>query len=267
MLKYSIVIKNLVKKFGNFEAVRNISFDVSKGEVFGLLGPNGAGKTTTIRMITTLMPPSSGEIFVSGYNVRKQGAIVRRNIGYVPQALSADSTLTGYENLLFIAKLLRIKKSEREERIDYILNMLNLKDAANRLVREYSGGMVRRLEIGQAIIHKPNLLILDEPTVGLDPIARHNVWNVLHELRVETNLTILITTHYMEEAEAICKRVAIMNNGEVAAIGTSKDLKEKTGNPNATLEDVFTFFTGNQLESGGSFRETRQLRKRIQKYS
>ncbi|SNX55206.1 ATP-binding cassette domain-containing protein [Thermoanaerobacterium sp. RBIITD] len=266
-MNLSIKIKDLKKQFNNFEAVQGITFDVKEGEVFGLLGPNGAGKTTTIRMITTLMPPTSGEIFVAGLDVKKEGATVRRHIGYVPQALSADSTLTGYENLLFIAKLLRLKKDERKERIDYILNMLNLKDAANRLVREYSGGMVRRLEIGQAIIHKPQVLILDEPTVGLDPVARHNVWNVLDNLRKETGLTILITTHYMEEAEAICGRIAIMNSGKIAALGTPNELKIKTGNPNANLEDVFTFFIGNQFESGGSYREARQLRRRLQKFN
>ncbi len=263
----TIVLRNLTKKFGKLEAVKDVSFNVNKGEVFGLLGPNGAGKTTAIRIITTLLPPTCGEVWVEGYSVTKQGSIVRRNIGYVPQALSADSTLTGYENLLFIAKLLRLKNKEREDKINYVLNILNLKDMANRLVREYSGGMVRKLEIGQAIIHEPRVLILDEPTIGLDPIARHNVWEVLHALKEETGLTILITTHYMEEAEAICNRVAIMNRGQIAAIGTSDELKAKTGIPKANLEDVFTFFTGNQLESGGSFRETRQLRRRIQKYN
>ncbi|AST56340.1 multidrug ABC transporter ATP-binding protein [Thermoanaerobacterium thermosaccharolyticum] len=266
-MNFSIEIKNLKKKFKDFEAVGGITFNVEKGEVFGLLGPNGAGKTTTIRMITTLMPPTSGEIFVAGYDAKKYGATIRKYIGYVPQALSADSTLTGYENLLFVAKLLRLSKKEREERIDYILNILNLKDAENRLIKEYSGGMIRRLEIGQAIIHRPEVLILDEPTVGLDPVARLNVWKVLETLRKETGLTILITTHYMEEAEAICGRIAIMNSGKIAAMGTPEELKLKTGNPDATLEDVFTFFTKNQLESGGSYRETSQLRKRIQRFS
>lgn len=266
-MPYSIEVINLRKRFGNYDAVNCINFNINEGEVFGLLGPNGAGKTTTIRMITTLLPPTSGEIKIAGIDVKRNGALVRRLIGYVPQALSADSTLTGYENLLFVAKLLRLPARERKERIDYVLDILNLKDAANRLVREYSGGMVRRLEIGQAIIHRPRILILDEPTVGLDPVARHNVWDVLNLLRKQTGLTILITTHYMEEAEAICHRVAIMNRGQIAAQGTPDELKALTGNKDATLEDVFVFFTGNQLETGGNFSEMRQIRKRIQRFS
>lgn len=266
-MPYSIEVTDLRKRFGSYDAVNRINFSISEGEVFGLLGPNGAGKTTTIRMITTLLPPTSGEIKIEGIDAKRHGAFIRRLIGYVPQALSADSTLTGYENLLLITKLLRIPARERKKRIDEILEILNLKDAANRLVRGYSGGMVRRLEIGQAIIHRPRILILDEPTVGLDPVARHNVWDVLHILREETGLTILITTHYMEEAEAISNRVAVMNGGHIAAQGTPDELKAMTGNKDATLEDVFTFFTGNQLETGGSFNEMRQIRKRVQRFS
>lgn len=262
----AVEVGNLRKLFGKYEAVAGISFSINEGEVFGLLGPNGAGKTTTIRMITTLLPPTSGEIKIEGINAVKSGAYIRRLIGYVPQALSADSTLTGYENLLFVAKLLRLPKKEREARIDHILDMLNLRNAAGRVVKEYSGGMVRKLEIGQALIHKPRLLVLDEPTVGLDPVARRNVWEVLDMLRKETGLTILITTHYMEEADAMCDRVAIMNVGKIAALGTPEKLKEMTGNKEATLEDVFTFFTGNRLESGGSFNEMRQVRRRIQRF-
>jgi ABC transporter. len=266
-MPYSIEVKDLRKRFGDYDAVNCINFNIHEGEVFALLGPNGAGKTTTIRMITTLLPPTSGEIKIEGFDIKKHGTFIRRLIGYVPQALSADSTLTGYENLLFITKLLRLPAREREERIRYVLDILNLKDAANRLVREYSGGMVRRLEIGQAIIHRPRILVLDEPTVGLDPVARHNVWDVLNILRRETSLTILITTHYMEEAETICNRVAIMNRGHIAALGTPDELKAMTGKSDATLEDVFTFFTDNQLETGGSFNEIRQIRRRIQRFN
>ncbi|WP_129545140.1 ABC transporter ATP-binding protein [Thermoanaerobacter ethanolicus] len=265
-MPFSVEVKNLRKLFGKYEAVAGISFTINEGEVFGLLGPNGAGKTTTIRMITTLLPPTSGEIKIEGINVIKNGGYIRNLIGYVPQALSADSTLTGYENLLIVAKLLRLPKKEREERINHILDILNLSEAANRIVKEYSGGMVRKLEIGQALIHRPKLLILDEPTVGLDPVARRNVWEVLEALKKETGLTILITTHYMEEAEAMCDRVAIMNKGRIAALGTPEELKVMTGNKEATLEDVFTFFTGNRLESGGNFNELRQVRRRIQRF-
>nr|WP_246187438.1 ATP-binding cassette domain-containing protein [Moorella glycerini] len=260
-------MKNLVKRFGNHEAVAGINFNIKRGEVFGLLGPNGAGKTTTIRMLATLLPPTSGQILIEGVDVLRQGGLVRQVIGYVPQALSADGTLTGYENLLLFAKLLRLDKKERERRIQEILALLNLQEAAHKLVREYSGGMVRRLEIGQAILHRPRVLILDEPTVGLDPVARHTVWNTLKLLREETGLTVLITTHYMEEAEAACQRVAIMNRGQIAAQGTPAELKKETGNPGATLEDVFTYFTGDQLETGGSFLEMRKTRRRVQRFS
>lgn len=263
----AIEVRNLVKRFGDHEAVAGISFAVEEGEVFGLLGPNGAGKTTTIRILATLLPPTAGQIKVEGIDCSRQGALVRRLIGYVPQVLSADSSLTGYENLLFLAKLLRIPKREREQRIREILALLNLQEAASRLVRQYSGGMVRRLEIGQAILHRPRVLILDEPTVGLDPVARHTVWKALELLREETGLTILITTHYMEEAEALCRRVAIMDRGRIAVQGTPAELKARTGNPQATLEDVFTCFTGSQMESGGSFREMRQVRRRVQRFN
>jgi ABC-2 type transport system ATP-binding protein len=258
---------NLVKRFGNHEVVKSISFNVKEGEIFGLLGPNGAGKTTTIRMLTTLLLPTSGIIKLSGFDVRRYGSLVRKFIGYVPQALSADSTLTGYENLYYIAKLLRLSKNEREKRIEYVLTLLNLKDAANRLVKEYSGGMVRRLEVGQAILHKPKILILDEPTVGLDPIARHNVWEALKALQKDNGLSILITTHYMEEAEALCQRIAIMNRGLIVAQGTLEELKKAAGDNDISLEDIFIHFAGNNLESGGDFREMRQMRKRIQHFS
>lgn len=263
---WSVEVKDLVKRFGKHEAVAGISFDVEAGEVFGLLGPNGAGKTTTIRMLATLLPPTGGHILIEGIDALRRGDLVRRLIGYVPQTLSADGTLTGYENLLFFAKLLQLDRKVREERIQEILALLSLQEAAHQLVKEYSGGMVRRLEIGQAILHQPRVLILDEPTVGLDPVARHTVWNTLELLHKEVGLTILMTTHYMEEAEAACRRVAIMNRGRIAVQGTPDELKKKTGIPNATLEDVFTYFTGGQLETGGSFREMRQIRRRVQRH-
>lgn len=265
-MEMAIEVQDLVKCFGNHEAVAGVTFNVAAGEVFGLLGPNGAGKTTTIRMLTTLLPPTAGQIKIAGLEATRQGALVRQLIGYVPQALSADGTLTGYENLLFFAKLLRLPIREREKKIQETLALLNLEEAAGQLVREYSGGMVRRLEIGQAILHRPQVLILDEPTVGLDPVARRTVWQVLEMLREETGLTILLTTHYMEEAEAACQRVAIMNQGRIVALGTPADLKNRTGNPQASLEEVFTHLTGSQLESGGSFHEMRQMRRRVQRF-
>ncbi len=261
-----IEVKDLVKRFGDHIAVDHISFSIEEGEAFGLLGPNGAGKTTTIRMLTTLIDPSEGEMKVVGLDVHKHTMALRRLLGYVPQSLSADGALTGYENLLMIAKLLNFSRREREERIDEVLTRMNLLDAADRPVSTYSGGMVRRLEIGQAIMHRPRILILDEPTVGLDPTARRSVWDLLSTLRRETLMTLLVSTHYMEEADMYCQRLAIMDHGRIAVIGTPETLKANLERPGATLEDVFTTVTGNTLESGGSYREARQLRKRAQRF-
>jgi ABC-2 type transport system ATP-binding protein len=262
----AIEVSDLVKRFGSFTAVDGISFSIDEGEVFGLLGPNGAGKTTAIRVLTTLLPPTSGDVHIGGLDVERDAPLVRVLLGYVPQSLSADGQLTGYENLLIFSKLLGLSQVERQERIRQVLGLLKLEEAADRQVMTYSGGMVRRLEIGQAILHRPRILILDEPTVGLDPTARHSVWEAIEQLREETTMTILITTHYMEEADSFCDRVAVMDHGKIAAIGTPDELKAGVGRPGATLEDVFTLATGNTLESGGSFRELRQLRRRVQRF-
>jgi ABC-2 type transport system ATP-binding protein len=204
---------------------------------------------------------------IAGLDVQRHKAVLRRLLGYVPQSLSADGTLTGYENLLVFAKLLGFTAKDRRDRIDEVLEMLNLVDAAERLVSTYSGGMVRRLEIGQAILSRPRILILDEPTVGLDPVARNSVWEAVDRLRRESGMTLLVTTHYMEEADANCQRVAIMDHGKIAAIGEPAALKASLERPNATLEDVFTSVTGSKLESGGSYREVRQLRKRARRFN
>ena len=261
-----VEVRDLVKRYGEFAAVDGISFEIEEGEVFGLIGPNGAGKTTTIQMMTTLLPPTAGQVAIRGLDVVREGARVRRLLGYVPQSLSADGSLTGYENLLVFAKLLGLSRAERRRRVEAALKRMRLEEAADRLVRQYSGGMVRRLEIGQAILHLPRVLILDEPTIGLDPTARRSVWEVVEELREASGMTVLITTHYMEEAEALCRRVAIMNRGRIAAIGTPERLKESIGHPGATLEEVFTALTGDEIESGGSYRETRQLRRRARRF-
>lgn len=262
-----VEVNDLVKKFGDHIAVDGISFTIDPGEVFGLLGPNGAGKSTTIQVLTTLIPPTSGNVRIAGLDVRRDGSLIRQLLGYVPQSLSADGALTGYENLLVVAKLLGLNRDDRRRRIQDILTLLQLEDAADRLVQHYSGGMVRRLEIGQAILHQPHILILDEPTIGLDPTARRTVWETLEVLRCETGMTMLVTTHYMEEAEAYCQRVAIMNLGRIVAIGTPEELKASIGRPEGTLEDVFTAVTGNTLESGGSFHDVRQLRRRASRFS
>ncbi|HLJ80542.1 MAG TPA: ATP-binding cassette domain-containing protein, partial [Ktedonobacterales bacterium] len=228
---------------------------------FGLLGPNGAGKSTAIKMLTTLLDPSAGSATVGGYDIVRQPSQVRRVIGYVPQALSADGNLTGYENLLIFTKLYDVPRGERDLRVHDALSLMGLTEAANKLVRTYSGGMIRRLEIGQAMLHQPSLLFLDEPTVGLDPIARRAVWEHLEKIRGETGMTIFLTTHYMEEADSLCNRVAIMNHGRVAAIGTPAELKEAIGGPEKSLDDVFVHYTGDELDSGGSYRDASRSRR------
>ncbi|MGC8545787.1 ATP-binding cassette domain-containing protein [Athalassotoga sp.] len=255
-----IEIKSLVKEFKTLKAIDSISLEVKSGEIFGLLGPNGAGKTTTVKILTTLLPPTSGEAFVDGFNVVHEASKVRRVIGYVPQALSADGTLTGYENLLIFAKLYDIPAKIRKERIFDVLDFMGLTDHANKLVRNYSGGMIRRLEVAQAMLHHPMVLFLDEPTVGLDPVARQIVWEHIMKLRKELNMTIFMTTHYMEEADSFCDRIAIMNLGKVAAIGTVQELKTSIDKANATLDDVFAYYSGSTLDLGGSYRDSARAR-------
>jgi ABC-2 type transport system ATP-binding protein len=256
-----VAIHGLVRRFGDFTAVDGVDLAVEPGEIFGLLGPNGAGKTTTIKMLVTLLPPSAGTAQVGGYDIVRQAGQVRRLIGYVPQALSADGNLTGYENLRVFAKLYDVPRSEQKARVEEALDFMGLADAAKRLVRLYSGGMVRRLEIAQTLIHRPRVLFLDEPTIGLDPVARRAVWNHLMDLRAEYGTTLFITTHYMEEAEELCTRVAIMNRGKIVALDTPEGLISQVGREDATLEDAFAHFTGDTLESGGTYKDVRNVRR------
>jgi ABC-2 type transport system ATP-binding protein len=256
-----IATQALTRRFGDLTAVDALTLEVAPGEVFGLLGPNGAGKSTAIKMLTTLVPPTSGAASVAGYDITRRAAEVRRSIGYVPQVLSADGTLTGYENLLIFAKLYDLPRTQRSSEVRAALAFMGLTDAADKLVRTYSGGMIRRLEIAQALLHHPRVLFLDEPTVGLDPLARRAVWDLIVQLRADYGMTILLTTHLMEEADSLCDRVAIMDHGLVAAIGAPDELKTTIGNANATLEDVFVHYTGGALESGGSYRETARTRR------
>ncbi len=261
-----ITVENLTKRFNDFTAVDNISFNVKKGDIFAFLGPNGAGKTTLIKMLITLLKPTEGEAFIDKNSLILKPGEVRKAIGYVPQMISIDGSLTTWENLTLMARLYDVPAKERQARIQETLNFLNLEKYANSLVRTFSGGMIRKLEIGQAMIHRPHVLFLDEPTVGLDPVAKNNVWEHLKELRNKFGTTIFFSTHNMEEAEAVCDKVAIMNNGKIAAIGTVSELKEKTGRKSATLEDVFIFFTGNHLPENGNFHEikrTRQNQRRL----
>jgi ABC-2 type transport system ATP-binding protein len=255
-----LVTDALTRRFGDFTAVEAISLAVDPGEVFGLLGPNGAGKSTTIKMLTTLLEPTSGSAQVAGFDIRHQQSDVRRSIGYVSQAFSADGNLTGYENLLIFARLHDLPRREQRERIRVVLDFMDLHDAADKLVKDYSGGMIRRLEVAQAMLHRPRVLVLDEPTIGLDPIGRRVVWDHLSELRVSIGTTVFLTTHHMEEADSLCNRIAIMHLGKVAALGTPAELKA-TVCEGATLDDVFAHYTGNVLESGGSYRDTSRSRR------
>jgi ABC-2 type transport system ATP-binding protein len=249
-------IRNLTRRFGKFTVVDSLTLSVNAGEVFGLLGSNGAGKTTTIKMLTTLLPPSSGDAHVAGFSITTQAVGVRRAIGYVPQAVSVDGSLTGYENLLIFAKLYDLPHREQQARIREALEFMNLTADGGRLVGEYSGGMVRRLEIAQATLHRPRVLFLDEPTVGLDPIARDAVWKHLVDLRANYGTTLFFTTHYLEEAENHCDRMAIMHMGKIAALGTCAELETSLGSGSHTLDEVFTHYAGSALDSGGStFRD------------
>ncbi|MBD2568313.1 ATP-binding cassette domain-containing protein [Anabaena lutea] len=263
----SVILQTLelTRRFEKSTAVDALNISVTAGEVFGLLGPNGAGKSTVIKMLTTLLPVSSGKAYLAGYDVTRQPESVRRVIGYVPQALSADGSLTGYENLLIFSKLYDIPSRRRKQQIAEVLEFMGLEDAAHRLVGTYSGGMIRKLEIAQAILHQPQILFLDEPTVGLDPVARSQVWQLMEELRVNFGTTIFLTTHFLEEANTLCNRVVIMNQGKEIITGSPADLKAAIAKPDATLDDVFIHYAGNQLVSGVSYRETARTRRTTQR--
>lgn len=256
-----IDVHHLVKHFGEQRAVDDICFTVEQGEIFGLLGPNGAGKSTTIKMLTTLLSPTSGGAQVNGFDIVRQTTAVRHSIGYVPQALSADGNLTGYENLLIFAKLYDLPCRTRKARIHDVLEYVGLQDASEQLVRTYSGGMIRRLEVAQSLLHQPQVLFLDEPTVGLDPVARQAIWDHLLYLKTHSEMTIFLTTHSMEEADSLCPRIGIMHRGKIAAIGTPAELKAVVGGEQPTLNDVFVHYAGDALESGGSYRETSRARR------
>jgi ABC-2 type transport system ATP-binding protein len=245
--------------FGETAAVDGVDLEIPAGQVFGLLGPNGAGKTTTIRMITTLLPVSQGTVEVFGLDVGKRRMAVRRLIGYVPQQLSADATLTGRENVTLFARLFDVPRRQRKDRVEGALDAVGLSADADRPASGYSGGMIRRLELAQALVSAPRLLILDEPTIGLDPIARSNVWERIEQIRAETGMTVLVTTHYMDEAEQYCERIALMHRGTIRALGTPAELQADLG-PESTLDDVFRAVTGDQLDGGG-IRDVRAARR------
>jgi ABC-2 type transport system ATP-binding protein len=222
----AIEVEHLTKQFGQLVAVNDVSFTVAASELFGLLGPNGAGKTTLIRMLTTLTPPTSGAARVAGYDVVREADEVRHSMGVIPQALTSDPELTAEENLLIHAKLYGVPAGERPGLISRLLESVDLGKFRGELVRNFSGGMRRRLEIARGLIHSPKILFLDEPTTGLDPVSRVNVWEMIQRLREEKHLTILLTTHYMDEADRLCERIAIVDHGRLVALDTPARLKE-----------------------------------------
>jgi ABC-2 type transport system ATP-binding protein len=256
---FAVETFDLTRRFGEVTAVDQLNLHIRQGIIYGLLGPNGAGKSTAIKMLTTLLDPTAGTARVAGHDIVQQPAAVRRSIGYVPQLVSADGGLTGYENLLLSARLYGIPRSVREKRIEDALAFMGLADAAYRLVKTFSGGMIRRLEVAQAMLHRPAVLFLDEPTVGLDPVARQTVRERLLELRRDFGMTVLISTHAMDEADELCDEIAILHLGKVAAVGSPAEMKAAVA-PDATLEDVFVHFAGTTIQQEGDYRDIRRTR-------
>jgi len=229
-LLYSVETKSLTKSFGKVIAVNDISFSVKTGEIFGFLGPNGAGKSTTMMILTTLLKPTSGQALISEFNVMSDAKKVRENIGYVQQETTVDEYLTGRENLLLQAKLNHIPKKEINKRIDDILELIELSDKQNESVVTYSGGMRKRLDIAGGLLHRPKVLFLDEPTVGLDIQTRRKIWEYIKKIHTEFNMTIFLSTHYMEEADRLCDRVGIIDGGKIQVIDSPENLKNAMGN-------------------------------------
>jgi len=254
-----IEIKNLTKKFEDFTAVDNLSLEINEGEIFGLLGPNGAGKTTTLSMLATLLPPTSGNALINGFDVIKHATQVRRSIGFVFQDPSSDDLLTGKENLYLHALMYGVKDSEINKRIEEGLKLVDLTDKQNIRMRKYSGGMRRRLELARGFLHNPKILFLDEPTLGLDPQTRENLWKYIKKLSTENKITIILTTHYMEEAEKLCDRIAIVDHGKIVALDTPNNFVKslggdsvsiKTKNPNLQELKKMDFIKHIQYENG-----------------
>jgi ABC-2 type transport system ATP-binding protein len=262
LLPPAIDCQHLTYRYGKFTAVDDVTLQVRPGETMGLLGPNGAGKTTLVRMLTTLTPVQQGKLRIFGLDSRHQTVDIRSNIGYVPQQLSIEPALTGKQNVEWFARLYGVSRAQRGARVEEALAAMELLDVANRLAGAYSGGMVRRLEVAQALVNRPSLLVLDEPTVGLDPIARESVWSQVQSMQAQFGMTVLLTTHYMEEADTLCDRVALMHRGELRAVGTPTKLKS-TVSPAATLEDVFRHYAtsdiSHQAEVSGSSESLRSI--------
>lgn len=241
----TIVVRNLVKKYGNFCAVDHISFRVPEGRIFGFLGPNGAGKTTTIKMLTTVLDPTGGEIRVNGHDPTREQKQVRRSFGIVFQDPSLDDELTAYENMDLHGILYGVPRGERIRRIDMLIEFVGLADRKKDFVKTYSGGMKRRLEVARSLLHNPKILFLDEPTIGLDPQTRNHIWGYIDQLRRQQSVTVFFTTHYMEEADRVADEVAVIDRGKIVSQGAPSALKQQTGG--ATLEDAFIALTGHTI--------------------
>jgi ABC-2 type transport system ATP-binding protein len=253
--------QGLVKKFGDFTAVDNIAFDVAKGEIFAFLGPNGAGKTTTIKMLTTLLRPSSGSVSLDGLDPVTDQTAARKQFGIVFQDPSVDDELTAYENMDFHGVLYSVPKKLRQERIEQLLKLFELWDRRKDQVKQFSGGMRRRLEIARSLLHTPKIIFLDEPTLGLDPQTRNQLWTHIKKLNEEEQVTVFLTTHYMEEAERVAHRIAIIDHGKIIAQGTPGELKAQTGTE--TLEQAFLALTGSTIreEEASSLEKMRAFGK------
>ena len=256
-----IQVSNLTKKYGDLTAVDDVTFSVERGDIFAFLGPNGAGKTTTIKMLTTLLKPTSGDILVDGNNPAAEQNEIRRTFGIVFQDQSLDDELTALENMEFHGVLYRVPKDIRKKRIEELLKFVELWDRRKDYVKNFSGGMRRRLEVARGLIHHPKILFLDEPTLGLDPQTRNHIWGHIIRLNKEEKMTVFLTTHYMEEADKIARTIAIIDHGKIVAQGSSAELREKT--KTASLEEAFLKLTGTTIreESAGAIDRMRMGRK------
>jgi len=245
----TIEVNSIVKKFGDFTAVDGVTFRVEAGEIFGLLGPNGAGKSTLIRMLVTLLPPTSGSASINGFDVVKKADDVRRSIGVIPQAMTSDLELTVEENLIIFAKLYGVPRAKRNKLIAELLAAVELTQWADKPVKNLSGGMRRRVEIARGLVHEPKVFFLDEPTTGLDPVSRTGAWAMLEKIKSERDLTVLLTTHYMDEADKLCDRIAIVDHGKLVALDTPAGLKASIpgASEKTTLDDVFVHYAGRDL--------------------